>query len=218
MSNGVGIIAALSRSLPAIAGPRPTDPVAGPSRTPAPAMRPPTPRKAAPPVSPAAPRRKSEDTALRGSRESSPLLTTGTARVEGSGVAAKTENVRDLVRQVAVGFQTAHAQTLSRVRLTLRPAHLGELWIELAVAGSRIRGTIRTETEAARALILGRLDELKNALDRLGIRLSGLRVDVGHRPPADEESRPNGRGQESPVDADAERPRSHRRQRIDVRA
>jgi flagellar hook-length control protein FliK len=86
--------------------------------------------------------------------------------------------------------------------MTLRPAHLGELWIELVLVGSRLRGRVRTATEAARDLLLSRLDDLRAALKRLGIDIRDFQVEVD-RKPAEEAGR---------------RPRSHRRQILDFQA
>ena len=98
-------------------------------------------------------------------------------------------------------MQSAPLRDGTRIRLSLSPAHLGELWIELSVAGPRLNGRVQTETSAARDLILSHLDDLRRDLEKRGIRISCLEVEV------DEERSKTEAG-----------PRSHRKQVLDLRA
>jgi hypothetical protein len=84
----------------------------------------------------------------------------------------------DALRRVADAGHVAQARGASRIRLTLRPSHLGSLSIELVMRGPVLRGTIRTETTAARELILRQLDRLREALEGRGIRVGDLQVQV----------------------------------------
>jgi len=89
------------------------------------------------------------------------------------------------------------------MRLSLNPAALGEVRIDLVVRGSALRAQVVVETEEARALIEGRLDDLRDLLRKQGFRVGEIRVERASA--VEEEARAGG-------------PRSHRRQVLDVRA
>ncbi|HEV3026793.1 MAG TPA: flagellar hook-length control protein FliK [Planctomycetota bacterium] len=129
----------------------------------------------------------------------------GSIRPDGGG--AKPVPPKDIVRQAAEALQSAPIRDGTRVRLSLSPAHLGDLCIELSVSGSRLRGRVRTQTPAARDLILAHLDDLRRELERRGIRWSRFEVEVDLSWP------PEGDGPEG-----SGRPLSPRRQVLDLRA
>ncbi|HVR85934.1 MAG TPA: flagellar hook-length control protein FliK [Planctomycetota bacterium] len=129
----------------------------------------------------------------------------GPFRAEGE--VAKPVLPKDIIRQAAEALQSAPIRDGARIRLSLCPAHLGDLWIELSVSGSGLRGRVRTQTPAARDLILAHLDDLRGELERRGIRWSRFEVEVDPSPPPEEEG-PEGSG----------RPGSPRRQTLDLRA
>jgi len=199
MSNGVGVLRTISASLPPIAasvapdadegvrpagrgseaGPRRKTSLRGPSAPPAPRIdADPTPAggirlKPAPPGA-----------LLRATSAHPPLKPAGLTS--------------DALRRIGDAGQVAQAQGASRIRLTLRPAHLGSLSIDLTLRGSVLRGILRTETSAARELILRQLDRLREALESRGLRVGDLQVQVqsqARRPTGDGRSR--GRGGDS---------------------
>lgn len=201
MSNGVGVIAALSGSIPEIPGPRPAQAAPGlppDLRPPALPSEPRRPSVRAP--EPAPPRRPRVDPAASRPAALHPVSPAGAPRIEPILVQGVT--TRDLVRRLAEAVRSVPLRDGSCIRMSLRPAHLGELWIELILVGSRLRGRVRTETEAARDLLRSRLDDLRAALKRLGIDIRDFEVDVEREAAGEAEPRP----------------RSHRRQILDFRA
>jgi flagellar hook-length control protein FliK len=122
------------------------------------------------------------------------------------------------LRRIADAGVAAQARGASFVRLTLRPAHLGTLSIDLAMRGSVLHGKIRTETAAARDLILSQVDRLREALEERGIRVGDFQVQV-ERPPRrpDEDDRSAVKGGTSGSE-DGARVRSVRRHVLDVLA
>jgi flagellar hook-length control protein FliK len=104
----------------------------------------------------------------------------------------------------------------SLLRLSLRPAALGEVRIELSVRGSAVKARVRTETGEARTLILDRLDELREILEGQGLKVGEFRVDVSDAKTEDDIDAVSGRRGAEEVREGG--PRSHRRQVLDVRA
>jgi len=124
----------------------------------------------------------------------------------------------DALRRIGDAGQVAQARGASRIRLTLRPAHLGSLSIDLSLRNSVLRGIIRTETTAARELILRQLDRLREALEGRGLRVGDLQVQVesqARRPSG--EGRARGRGG-NPEGAAEEGPRAGRGRGLDILA
>lgn len=214
MSSGVGIVAVIAGSLPRIAGPRPAAPEA--DAPPAPrSAKPASASKKPPSVSPLPHRVRAERPVATSSRPAPSAAAPVAGRSESVDI-VRAGAPKELVRRIADAVQAAPVRDAFRIRLSLRPAHLGDLRIELSVAGSRLRARVRTETEAARNLILAHLDELRRALEERGIRVGGFQVDV-KRPGRDEEATER-RGGDRDAGDEESGPRSHRRQRIDVRA
>jgi flagellar hook-length control protein FliK len=126
----------------------------------------------------------------------------GTTRATGSPLAASIDRVRVV--------------SDTRLRISLRPAALGELRIELAMAGSALRARVRTATQEARTLILARLEELRDILEGQGIRVKEFQVEVDSSGTAPEPDA-GGRKRRREEDRSEGGPRSHRRQVLDVR-
>jgi flagellar hook-length control protein FliK len=207
MSNGVGVVAALSGSVPRIAGPRPSkrDPEGsrGPSRSadsPESGRRPVRTQDAG-----GSSRTRAEIPGGSAPRPSRAGSIAGSARLDPAS-GARPASPGDFVRRIAEAFRSAPIRNGSCVRISLSPAHLGDLWIELSVVGSRLRGKVRAGTAAARDLILAHLDDLRRNLEDRGIRISRFEVDI-------EDSL-----QEEGLSTTEVRPRSHRRQVLDLRA
>jgi len=201
MSNGVGVLAALSGSIPEIPGPRPAKPAPElPPDLRPPAIPPDLRRPPVRPPDPAPPRRLRVETAAARPVGLHPVSPAGPPRAE--PIVVQGVATRDLVRRLAEAVRSAPVRDGACIRMSLRPAHLGELWIELVLVGSRLRGRVRTETEAARDLLRSRLDDLRMALKKLGIDIRDFEVEVGREA----------------AEAPERRPRSHRRQILDFRA
>lgn len=196
MSNGVGVLQALTGSLPRVGSSRLPD-ADDRVRSPGPSRSSDTvrvrksrasgssARVSARPLAPPAPARglrptptgmSVKATAATPSPKTPPLTPTALRRIADAGAAAQ-------------------ARGASFVRLTLRPAHLGTLLIELAMRGAVLHGRIRTETPAARDLILSQVNRLREALEARGIRVGDFQVQV-ERPPRrpDEDDRSAGKG------------------------
>ena len=70
----------------------------------------------------------------------------------------------------------------SSARLQLHPPELGEVRVDVRLAGEHVEIDVRTETDAARETLSHRADELKTALEHHGIHVNRLEVTV-HAPP-----------------------------------
>src|SRR5258706_6568585 len=137
MSNGVGIIAAVSGSIPRVPGPRPSEPdpeaSRGPQRpieTSGAVRRPPRGLESGLPTRP---RTEAAPGAARPSRAVPVAGSFRTEIIVPNPIPSKT-----MVRRLGDALQAAPLRDGTRIRLSLSPAHLGELWIELSVAGSRL--------------------------------------------------------------------------------
>ncbi len=92
----------------------------------------------------------------------------------------------------------------SSARLQLHPPELGEVRVDVRLAGEHVEIDVRTETDAARETLSHRADELKTALAHHGIHVDRLDVTV-HAPPDphhglgeyDAQRNPSGRGSSS---------------------
>jgi flagellar hook-length control protein FliK len=113
-----------------------------------------------------------------------------------------------------------HAPTLqgNRIRIALSPAHLGDLLIELTFQGPLLHGSVRTESAAAREMIESQLGQLLASLEGQGIQVGEFQVTVdGSFKSASEESIAGGRREAGdPARETVGRPRSVRRQLLDV--
>ncbi|MBI2900352.1 MAG: flagellar hook-length control protein FliK [Planctomycetes bacterium] len=114
----------------------------------------------------------------------------------------------------------------SRLKFVLNPPNLGSLKVDLSVREHVLRGTLRTETAAARDLIVSHLQSLRDQLEQQGIHVGALDVGVdqpsAHAGRQGPERAPSGSGPAAPdlhecVPA-GERMRSSRIQIIDVMA
>lgn len=219
MSNGVGVLPSISASLPPIAPSVAPDADEG-VRPAARGSESVPPRKSGlrGPSAPSAPRIDADPAPARGLRlkpvSAGAVLRTadGHPPVKPAGLSS------DALRRVADAGHVAQARGASRIRLTLRPSHLGSLSIELVLRGPVLRGTIRTETSAARELILRQLDRLREALEGRGIRVGDLQVQVesqARRPAGEGRVRARGGGAEGAAE---EGPRSGLRSGLDILA
>jgi len=220
MSNGVGVLRSISSSLPPIApsvapdadegiraagrgaevGPRRNTALRGPS-------------------APPAPRIEADPAPARGLRlKPAPAGAMMKATMAPPSLKPAAGLTPDALRRIADAGHVAQARGASRIRLTLRPSHLGSLSIDLALRGAVLRGIIRTETTAARELILRQLDRLREALESRGIRVGDLQVQVesqARRPAGEGRSRGRRGGAEGAAE---DAPRWGRRRGLDILA
>jgi flagellar hook-length control protein FliK len=118
----------------------------------------------------------------------------------------------------------------SRLKMTLNPPHLGSLRVDLAVRDHVLNGTLRTETAAARDMILSHLQSLKDQLEGQGIHVGSFDVNVDQAfaqarqqdpdaaPARERASAPAAAKSEAPASVAADRIRSAQFQLIDVMA
>ncbi len=173
MSNGVGLLAGLSGSIPA---PRRTPPAESESR-------PPT--RSADPAPVSSKRSRTPEATARtpirvAETSGKPAKLRGVAGAErpASSLPAKASGSRAATAPLAASIERIRVQDPSRIRISLRPSALGEVRIELALSGSTLRARVLTATEEARALIQGGLDDLRNLLQDRGFRVREFRVET----------------------------------------
>jgi len=125
-----------------------------------------------------------------------------------------------LIPRIVEAATLAPALPGNRIRIALSPAHLGDLLIELSFQGSLLQGRIRTETDAARDLIVSQLDQLRASLEGQGIQVGEFQVNVegSFRSAPGGSVAPGGIGERPPLPDSAERPSSLRRQLLDLKA
>jgi flagellar hook-length control protein FliK len=138
--------------------------------------------------------------------------------VSGNPPTRTTSLPSESLRRICEAGQAAQVRGATSLRLTLRPAHLGSLTIELSMRGSLLRGKIRTETRAARELILAEMDRLRKALEDRGIRVGDLEVQVEAQPRRPVGGRPQKDGKPESEASEEAAPRSVRRGKLDVLA
>ena len=84
----------------------------------------------------------------------------------------------DYIDRMVQGARVALARGAARMRLVLRPPHLGDLRVDLSVRDRVIQAEVRAETPAAKELILANLASLREALESQGLRMGEFRVNV----------------------------------------
>ncbi len=221
MSDGVGVLLALSSSLPRIApslNPDLDDGIRSStsSRSPDSVSLRKRPGRSAVPATSSRP--AGESTATRGLRLR-PTPTAAPGKTVSGNPPMKTAMLpSETLRRISEAGQSAQVRGATSLRLTLRPAHLGSLTIELSMRGSLLRGKIRTETRAARELILTEMDRLRKALEERGIRVGDLEVQVEAQPRRPVEGRPQKDGKSESEASEEVVPQSVRRGKLDVLA
>ena len=221
MSDGVGVLLALCGSLPRIApslNPDLDDGVRSPTSNRSPdsvSLRKRPGRSIVPATSP----RPAGETAATRALRLRPTPTAAPGRTGSGNPVTKTASLpSETLRRICEAGQAAQVRGASGLRLTLRPAHLGSLTIELSLRGSLLRGKIRTETRAARELILAEMDRLRKALEERGIRVGDLEVQVEAQARRPVEGRPQKDGNPESEASEGAAPRSVRRGKLDVLA
>jgi hypothetical protein len=90
----------------------------------------------------------------------------------------------ELVERVLRATRQAQARSVSRLRLTLEPPELGELSLELTLRDRVLHGAFFTDAPGAAEALAARLGELKDALERRGLRVGELSVNPGGAVPS----------------------------------
>lgn len=90
----------------------------------------------------------------------------------------------ELVERVLRAARQAQARSVSRLRLTLEPPELGELSLELTLKDRVLHGAFFTDAPGAAEALAARLGELKDALERRGLRVGELSVNAGGSAPS----------------------------------
>jgi len=101
------------------------------------------------------------------------------ARVLGQHQPAADQATRNVDRIVEV-VRSSIGTRDSSMTIRLEPPELGEIRLEARMHGDVLSLRIQAETDAARELLVSRVDELREALDRHGIAIG--RFDVDARP------------------------------------
>jgi flagellar hook-length control protein FliK len=84
----------------------------------------------------------------------------------------------EMVDRVVKAARLAQSRGTARLRLTLNPPRLGELRVELTVRNHVLGAAFQAESAAARELILGHLESLKEALEAQGLQVGEFQVHV----------------------------------------
>ncbi len=84
-----------------------------------------------------------------------------------------------VTRQVGKGVLKAIQQGESTLRLQLKPASLGRLFITIDNLGDSMKVSVMTENQAARDMLNANANELKGILANTGINLAQFDVDMG---------------------------------------
>ena len=127
------------------------------------------------PQAPIQPPRPSMPSQARRSEGAAPVVLSEKSPAAGASRSAFSTLLSERIAEAA---NQPSASSGDRIRIKLRPPHLGDLVIELRLAGGRLRGRIVAETEAARDAIGSHLDDLRRRLERRGIRVGELEVGV----------------------------------------
>ena len=92
----------------------------------------------------------------------------------------------DAIPELAERMQAVLTTERSEVRIQLKPEHLGELKIRVAVEQGVVSAEFVAESQAVKSLIEASLPELRTALQNMGSTVSELAVFVGgHEQPSD---------------------------------
>jgi len=90
----------------------------------------------------------------------------------------------ELVDRVLRASRLVQARGISRLRLVLDPPELGEVKLDLSLRGNVVHGAFTADAPGAAEALLSRLHELKDALERRGLRVGELSVSAAGADPA----------------------------------
>jgi len=95
---------------------------------------------------------------------------------------AKTANAgRDFVNQVVEKFEILVEDGVSEAKVQLRPRHLGELKIHLAIENGTMKAVLDASTHQAKEMLESNLSSLKQSLESQGIQVKEFSVSVGQQ-------------------------------------
>lgn len=151
------------------------------------------------------------------------------ARVSQSQTAAPDTDRVEFVERLMKAARMTQLKGQSRLKMVLNPPNLGSLKVDLAMKEHVLNGTLRTETAAARDMILSQMQSLKDQLETQGIHVGSFDVhcDAGSGQARQQEfegsnhartSRPMERPEAPAPDTLGQRIRSSRLQMIDLMA
>jgi hypothetical protein len=149
--------------------------------------------------------------------------------VEGAPVALSGSAGRgEVVDRMLGAARLTQLHGAARLKIALHPPHLGELKVELTLRHRLLHGTLQAENAEAKDVLAAHLAELRESLEKQGLRIGDLQVEVS---PSSGQPRREGEqasfrepagvrrdGEESPAMAAGELVRSARVQVFDVEA
>jgi hypothetical protein len=90
----------------------------------------------------------------------------------------------EVVDRILRASRLVQSRGISRLRLVLEPPELGEVRLDLTLKDRVVHGAFSTDAPAAAEAVLARLAELKDALERRGLRVGELSVRAAGAEPA----------------------------------
>ncbi len=111
------------------------------------------------------------------------LLTRATNRPAANADATHVDQTR-LIQRVARAIEAA-PQHGGTIRLRLSPPELGSLQVEVTVRKGALSARLEAETQAARAVLLDNLPQLRDRLAEQGLRIDQFEVNVSQRDAGD---------------------------------
>ncbi len=84
-----------------------------------------------------------------------------------------------VTKQVSKSIVRAFSRGDSEIRLQLKPAELGRIFMTVDTHGDTIKVSIVTENQAAKELLAGNANDLKSALAASGIKIEQFDVEMG---------------------------------------
>lgn len=95
---------------------------------------------------------------------------------------AKTASAnRDFINQVVEKFEVLIEDGVSEAKVQLRPRHLGELKIHLAIENGTMKAVLDASTHQAKEMLESNLAALKQSLESQGIQVKEFSVSVGQQ-------------------------------------
>ncbi|MHC4605418.1 MAG: flagellar hook-length control protein FliK [Planctomycetota bacterium] len=106
----------------------------------------------------------------------------------------------EFVERIVRAAKLAESKGQTKLRIVLRPPHLGRMKVQLSVEDHVLQGRIQADQSATRELILNHMQELKESLEQQGIEVGDFQVDVeqGAEQPAQDFQREPDEAPESP--------------------
>ncbi|MDQ7779298.1 MAG: flagellar hook-length control protein FliK [Planctomycetota bacterium] len=88
-------------------------------------------------------------------------------------------NQAEMIEKIATAMKAAARSGQQKLRMDLHPPNLGGLRIDLVLKDGVLSVAMRTETQAARSMILGNADQLKESLERNDVHVGNFNVTTG---------------------------------------